>query len=587
MKLIENDDAPATGGRTVGIDLGTTHSVVAVFENGRPRVLFNELGRALVPSAIAVSEDGTLLVGDPALERLVRRPTDGVARFKPDMGTTRSYQLKEHVLSPVSLSAMILREMRAMAEAALGERISKAVVTVPAWFREPQRRATIEAATLAGLEVPRVLNEPTAAAIAHGLHKSDHEAITVVLDLGGGTFDVTVIELFDGVVEVLASVGDTHLGGEDFTDALLDYTLDLLGKGVELASDRRAQLRHRVETAKRALSHSEAVTLELPDPSEDTWVTKQTHEIDRTTFNSLNAARLERIRSCVHEALVQAGKAPTDVEEILLVGGATRMPCVHQVAEELFGRTPRAKVDVDEVVACGAAVQAALLERELAVKDFVVTDVIPHSLGTAIVREYRGRYVDDQFDVVLHRGTTIPVSRTRSYYPVDARQQHIRIDVYQGERRTASQNEFLGELVVDGLPVSRNRDRPCEVQVRFTHDANGILEIEATVPSIDKQVRTVIEKQPGKLPEKELARALEAMQLLKTPPRELLPNRYALERAQRIFETLRPEHKEWLDEPILRFEAALNDGEPQEIERSRKALVDATNQVSRVAGIDR
>lgn len=585
MKVLDGGATPPVG-RVVGIDLGTTHSLVAVFEDGRPRVLVNELGRTLVPSAVAVTEDGHLLVGDPALERLVRRPGDGVARFKPNMGTNTSYRLGAHDLTPVGLSAMILREMRAIAEAALGAPVTRAVVTVPAWFREPQRKATVEAAALAGLEVSRVLNEPTAAAIAHGLHKLDHEAITVVLDLGGGTFDVTVLDLFEGVVEVLASVGDTHLGGEDFTDALLEHALDALGEGVELSSERRAQLRHRAELAKRGLGTKEVVELEIPDPRADGWVAKDTLRIDRSTFDRLNAPRIERVRACVREALVQAGKAASDVDEVLLVGGATRMPSVHALAEEVFARTPRVDADVDEVVVCGAAVQTALLERHEGVRDFVVTDVTPHSLGIAISREYRGTPVDDQFDAILHRGTTIPVSRERSYSTVHARQEAVVLEVYQGEHRRASRNQYLGQLLVDGLPTGRDPEHRYEVRVRFTHDANGLLEVEATVPATDKQVRTVIERQPGQLPEEARRRAVEALEALKTPPRELLPNRYALERAQRVFEGLRPEHKAWLDAPLLRFEAALAEEEPKEITASRLALISATDRICRIVGLE-
>ncbi len=577
---------PADSSFEVGIDLGTTHSVVAVFEDGKYRVLRNELDRTLVPSVVALAENGELLVGDPAMERMLRRPEQAISRFKPEMGTNTEYKLGTQKLGPVALSAMVLREMKAIAEHALGGPVSRAVITVPAWFREPQRKATIEAGALAGLDVRRVLNEPTAAAIAHGLHQADHEAVTVVLDLGGGTFDVTVLELFEGVVEVLASVGDTHLGGEDFTDALLEYAIDQIGPNTTLRGETKAVLRHRAEGAKRALSAKERVDLELPDPSAQGWQVLSSLGIDRSTFEELNAPRLERVRTCVREALVQAGKAPDEIQEILLVGGATRMPCIHALTEKIFARAPRADVNVDEVVACGAAVQTALLNRDEGVKDFVVTDVTPHSLGIGIVREYRGTEIDGCFDPILHRGTTIPVSRSRTYYTLSAQQSQIEVEVYQGESRKITQNQFLGRLVVDELPTSKDPGYRCDIQVRFSHDANGLLEVEATVPKTDRQVRTIIERQPGRLAKEDRARAIETLQTLKTPPRELLPNRYALERAQRIFENLPPDHKDMLDEPLLRFEAALEDDDPREIKESRRALLRVAEQVGRIVGLE-
>ncbi|MEO1335305.1 MAG: Hsp70 family protein, partial [Myxococcota bacterium] len=474
----------------------------------------------------------------------------------------------------VALSALILRELKTVAENHLQAPVTHAVITVPAWFREPQRAATVEAAQVAGLHIDRVLNEPTAAAIAHGLHQADRESITVVLDLGGGTFDVTILEMFEGVVEVIASVGDTQLGGEDFTDGLVEHLVET--HGVDKFGS-AAELRRKVELAKRALTDAESANIITHD---------ETIAVDRATLEAVNQKLLERIRTCITEAMVQAGHSTRQITEVLLVGGATRMPCIHALAESIFERKPLSGIDVDHVVAEGAAVQTALLAKDEAVKDFVVTDVTPHSLGVAVVREHRGTILDDYFSPILHRGTTIPVSRSEPFSTIHHEQDSVTLKVYQGEHRKASFNEHIGQLIVDKLPISKNVEDRCAFQVRFSHDANGLLEVEATVDSTGRKVSTVIERRPGALSEADRDKAIEAMQSLKTPPRELLPNRYALERANRIYSTLRPEHRYVLDDVLLQFEAALERQDPREMEQTRSALNRALDNVAHLTELE-
>jgi molecular chaperone HscC len=337
----------------IGIDLGTTNSLIAVYEDGGPRVLLNELGHSAIPSVVAVDDAGHLLVGAPAAERLVSRPGSAASRFKPDMGTANLRAVGTHRFTPVTLSALVLTELRQLGEAALGEKIREVVVTVPAWFREPQRRATLEAGQIAGLDVRHLLNEPTAAALAYGLARDDAEQTAVVLDLGGGTFDVTVLELFDGVVDVRASVGDVHLGGEDFTDAVLEQLVGHRRPDAEA----RGRLRHRVERARRALSTETAVEIDLSD------LGAGVRALTRDEVEAWTKPLLQRIQRCVREALLQAGVRAPDLTDVLLVGGATRMPAVAAVAEAALGRPARFVEHVDELVALGAATQAALLRR--------------------------------------------------------------------------------------------------------------------------------------------------------------------------------------------------------------------------------
>ncbi len=557
-------------GALVGIDLGTTHSLVAVFDDGAPRVLADALGQTMLPSVIAVADDGALLVGAAARERMTRQADAGIARFKTDMGSDRAAPLGEHRLDPTQLSALVLRELKATAEAALGVPVDEAVITVPAWFKEPQRRATVAAAALAGLKVSRLIHEPTAAALAWGLTDTTTERVVVVLDLGGGTFDVSVLEIFEGVVEVLSSSGDTHLGGEDFTDALVERAHQALGVAT-LAPAVRGALRHRCEQAKRRLSTEPTVVIQLPQPLADRWVDGATFEVRREDFDGWTAGLLGRLRACVREALVHAKKAPAAIDEVLLVGGATRGRAVRRLAGELFGRLPRTDLDPDHVVALGAAVQAALMAGEGPAGDVVLTDITPFSLGVGISRQVDGQLLHDQFDAILHRGTTIPVSRVTEYSTVHPGQTKVRMTIYQGEKRVASQNERLGELVLT-VPPHDTPDAREALEVRFSHDTNGLLHVEATVVSSGERADVVIQRRAEALEGDALTAALAAMERLKVEPRELLPNRYSLERAHRVFEGLNAEQKPLLDGVLLRYEAALQRGEPAAIAATRAAL---------------
>lgn len=557
----------------VGIDLGTTHSVVAVYEDlpdgtRGPRILADPMGHTLIPSVVAEAEDGSLLVGPSARERLTAKASSGIARFKTELGSPRGARLGGEDLDPVQLSALVLGHMKSIAEAALGQPVTEAVVTIPAWFKEPQRQATITAGTLAGLEVRRVLHEPTAAAIAWGLHDPDAERTLAVLDLGGGTFDVTLLEVFDGVVEVLSTAGDTHLGGEDFTDVLQRHALEHLGiTGEGLSPKQRGVLRHRCEQAKRRLSEAIGTELMLPHPDghEVPWT------VSRAQLDGWLGGHIGRIRACVREALVQAKVRPTDVDDVLLVGGATRTPAVRTVAGELFDKPPRADLDPDHVVALGAAVQAALLANDHGVRDVVVTDILPFSLGTGIVRQVRDQVLQDQFDPVLHRGTTLPASRLVHYSTTHPGQREVQISVYQGEKRIASHNEKLGEILVEGLPTHTD-DTLEGLSVRFTHDTNGLLQVEATVDSTGATAETVVQRAGHDLVGTDLDHAVAAMQRLKIEPAELLPNRFSLERGRRVFELIDADHKELLDPVLLRYEAALQSGEPLAIAATRSDL---------------
>jgi len=547
----------------IGIDLGTTHSVVAVFDGDRPRVLPHPLGDTLVPSELAVDDGGHLLVGAPARTVRLRDPTRGLARFKQGMGSGQPVRLGDQELTPASASALVLRELKQAAEQQLGEPVERAVISVPAWFRESERQATLHAGRLAGLEVLRLINEPTAAALAHGLHAGDDLRSVAVLDLGGGTFDVTVLELFEGVIDVRASVGDVRLGGEDVTDAIVTWLT--AEAGARALPQRAGRLRYSAERAKRALSATEAVEV-VRDGLDD-----GTSTLTRAVLAELCAPLRDRMRRLIQQALVQAGLRGPQIDEVVLVGGAVRMPLVQELAEAQFGQPPLLLGEVDHLVALGAAVQAALVTGHEAVRERLVTDVLTHSLGVASQQRWGDQVYADRFVPVLGRGTALPASRTSTFETLHHQQTYVEFKVYEGERREASANHMLGTVRVEVPPHEEETARE-DVSVRFTHDVSGLLQVEATAVSTGERSEVVLERGGQRYSPEERAAVAAELAQLKVHPRDLLPNRWLLERAITVVEHLSGSTREELDRMVLGFEAALDEGDPQRISSWRAPL---------------
>lgn len=555
----------------VGIDLGTTHSLIALFEDGAPRLLSD-----LVPSAIALDATDHLLVGAAAHERLAWKPDCGVARFKRDMGTQKRHPVGDRALGPIELSSLVLKELVEQAEEKLGWRPERAVITVPAYFQEPQRAATQAAGTLAGLEVVRMINEPTAAAIAYGLGDAERERCCMVVDLGGGTLDVTVLEIFDGLVEVTASAGDSRLGGEDFTDALVAHLLSTLNDGAldpsTVSRSARASLRRAAEGLKRALSEQLSAALVWPEGDGVPWPAGESIIITRKQFEDLNAARLDQLQAEVERALRLARRSADSIDELVLVGGATRMPGVVDRVRQVVKAPLHGHLDPDTVVTLGAAVQGALIDEGGALDEMVVTDVVPFSLGVSIVRHINDVWLEDRFLPVIHRNTVIPVCRTETVATTWPGQTEVIVEIYQGERRLASENQKIGTLTISDIPtLPADAKGGQAIELMFTHDANGLLEVEATVKANQQRISTVIERGAALSPEERDA-AIAAMAQLKTHPRSLLPNRLLLERAQRIFAEGDRYVREALADPVAMFEAILERREPEEIRDAAAAL---------------
>lgn len=510
-----------------------------------------------MPSMVAMDAGGRLLVGDAAAERLRAGYSDAVGRFKSAMGTDRRFTLGERQLDATSLSALVLREMREMATEALGTEVDRAVISVPAWFREPQRRATLDAAHLAGIEVLRLVNEPTAAALHHGLQADAEPRVVAVLDLGGGTFDLTLLELFDGVADVLASVGDVQLGGEDATDLLVQHVARAL-EVPPIDPTATMRLRLAVERAKRALSFEKSTEVDRGD---------QRVTLDRGELEQILQPWTRRLRDCV--AQIRGAGRYQGPDEILLVGGAARMPLVRALAEDLFGVAPRPWTMGDTAIALGAAIQAGLVLDHAALSENLVSDVLTHSLGVAVCRQVGETLLPGRFDPILSRGTTLPASVERTYWTLHHTQTQVRFQVFEGEQRIAMHNQLLGELVVDELEPLSDQDTTQPVEVRFTHDANGLLEVDAAVPNTDLRRRVVLNRSGAQVSEEDLEARLTELAPLKTHPRDLLPNRWIYERATRVLGWLGGSRRARLDALLDHFEAAMEQRDTEAVERLR------------------
>lgn len=558
----------------VGIDLGTTNSLVAIWENSGPRLIPNSLGEFLTPSCVSLDEDGTILVGRAARERLQTHPELTAAVFKRYMGSDKKIRLGKREFRAEELSALILRSLKEDVEAALGQPITEAIITVPAYFSDAQRKATRAAGQLAGLRVDRLLNEPTAAALAYGIHMRDADTRFLVFDLGGGTFDVSVLDLFEGVMEVRASAGDNVLGGEDFVLCLVDHFFESNKIPVGLKTDPlfMQRLTAQVETAKRVLSEAPNAAIRIAHNNAEYAM-----DIDEPLLERVCSVLLGRLRDPAERALRDANLRIAELDKVVLAGGATRMPIVRRLVARMFGRFPSCDINPDEVVALGAAVQAGLKMRDAALDEVVMTDVSPYSLGISVSMELAdGTFSSGHFDPIIERNTPVPVSRVKRYFPIKDFQKKLELNVYQGEARLAKDNIHLGTLNIK-LPHSVRDD--CGIDVRFTYDVNGLLQVEAAVLKTQDTHTLVIEGNPGMLSEEEIAERFVKLSELKIHPRDRIDHRTLLARAERLYQQLRGQEREWLGAQILSFEQTLESQDKRLIEPKRKEFEVLLNEV--------
>jgi len=507
-------------GKIIGIDLGTTNSCVAVMEGNEPVVIANEEGRRTTPSIVAFLDNGERKIGDPAKRQAITNPKRTVASIKRFMGNrfsevgtessrvayivskgdndTVRVDIDGRLYTPQEISAMVLQKMKKTAEDFLGQEVTDAVITVPAYFNDSQRQATKEAGEIAGLKVQRIINEPTAAALAYGLDKKHKDSTIAVFDLGGGTFDISILELGDGVFEVKSTNGDTHLGGDDFDQVIIDWLADEFKaqENIDLRKDPMSlqRIKDAAEKAKIELSSSTDTEINLPYVTAVDGVPKHlVMKLSRSKFEQLADQLIKRTLKPCEEALRDAGLNKSKIDEVILVGGSTRIPAIQQAVEDFFGKKPNRSVNPDEVVALGAAIQGGVLSGD--VKDVLLLDVTPLSMGIETM--------GNVFDIVIESNSTIPTKKTKTYSTAADNQPSVEIHILQGERPMARDNRSVGRFILDGIPPAP-RGMP-QIEVTFDMDANGILKVSAKDKGTGKEQNIRIEASTG-LSQEEIAK---------------------------------------------------------------------------------
>lgn len=533
----------------VGIDLGTTNSLVAIYDEDKISIIPNRFGEHLTPSVVSILEEGDIVVGKSARERFIVAPGETFSAFKRDIGTAKVFGSDKMSFTPTELSAIVLKSIAEDAQKALGQPIEKVVISVPAYFTDIQRKATLEAAHIAGLNTIGIVNEPTAAALAYHLHESDRERLIGVVDLGGGTFDVSILDIYESVIEVKAVAGDNYLGGEDFDFAIAEFICSKYGlelKELDLKDINR--LKYIAEQFKIAFDTVDKQVYEIQLSDRVLKI-----ELDHEEFEEACIPIIARLKEPVRKALIDADIDFMDIEEIVLVGGSTKMPIVKRQITRLFGKVPLSYLNPDEVVAQGAAVYAALRENNVKLSDMVMTDVCPYTLGTETMdRGADGEY-HKRYDPIIERNMTVPISQMHQYVAIDDFQKELRIKIYQGENPDPDQNIFLGELVHE-IPSGSLVDSM--TTVRFTYDRNGILEV-ITNNIKKKEEKRAIMLNSNTLSEEEVEACLAKISELKTHPYKDEENLFIMSKAEKLYDMLVEEDRVSVNEAIILFRDAL------------------------------
>lgn len=556
----------------IGIDLGTTNSLAAYFTEDGPKIIPNRLGNHMTPSVVSVDGE-QVYVGETAKERQILFPDSSASVFKRNMGSQKVYQLDGKWFTAEELSSFVLRSLKEDAEHYLQEPVKEAVISVPAYFNEARRKATKRAGELAGLKVERIISEPTAAAIAYGLYQKKENTKFLVFDLGGGTFDVSILELFHNILEVRAVAGDNYLGGEDFTKMIRDLFLKDTGLSEE-ELDRRelGLLRKQAEQCKLAFATESSFMMNCQIKGE-----VKTALITRGRFEKRCEPLLDRIKKPVKKSLSDAKIKISDIDEIVLVGGGTKLRLVRKYVAKLFKKMPNTSVNPDEAVALGAAIQAAMKERREAIKEVILTDVCPFTLGTEVVVERgKDKHEAGYFAPIIERNTTIPASRTEQFRTVYDQQTKLNIHILQGESRFAANNISLGNLEVEVPP---NKAGAEVIDITYTYDINSLLEVEVKVVSTGEIKKMIIKNQEVDMTDEEIEARMKELSYLKIHPKDQEENQLLLLRGERLYEENTGEVRLRIEYELREFEKVLNERNEVEIANARKVLKDVLDEI--------
>ena len=558
----------------IGIDLGTTNSLCAIFEDGQPKLIPNVHGKFLTPSVVGMLDNGEIVVGEPAKQLRVTRPKNCAWCFKRMMGTNRKFELADRTWDSTELSSMVLKSLKEDAEKYLDCEVEDAVITVPAYFNDHQRTATKVAGQLIGLNVRRIINEPTAAALVYGFHDRQAEKDLIVIDLGGGTFDVTVMEVFEGTLEIVSTAGETQLGGEDFTARIASWVLSQRQMQLETAELKFplmvSRLYEQCESAKRMLAMMQESVIRLPNENGEVNDSSDSITLNRGLLKEIVDPIVKRLARPINRALRDASRSVKDISDVILVGGSTRSLDVREFVSDLFNTSPHSDINPDEVVAMGAAVQGALILDDAAVDDMVMTDVCPFTLGISVAKEFGKKRFSGYFSPIINRNSTIPCSHEEYFETIYPNQQSVMVEVYQGESRKVEDNLFLGSLEVSGFPPGPSGQPFC---VRFTYDLNGILEVEAFMPNSEERFKTVLTNEDCHLSEMEIEQALSKMQCLKFYPRDDAANKNLMLFAERVVGEVSPHQRDDLEMALDVFEHSMESREPEIFESAKQTLL--------------
>lgn len=550
----------------IGIDLGTTNSLVAYYENGEAKIIPNRLGEHLTPSVVSMDENQTLYIGKTAKERKIKYRDSTIDVFKRSMGTDKEFQLQGKKYRAEEIASFILRVLKEDAEVYLQRPVEEAVISVPAYFNDQQRKATKKAGELAGLKIERIINEPTAAAISYGIEQREANTRFLVFDLGGGTFDVSILELYHNIMEVRAVAGDNFLGGEDFTEIL--YRMFLKEKKLEESTLSDTVLAHiwkQAEICKLGFSEGNISVMRcnIGDEAVELSVTLEKYRIECLPL-------LDKIQKPIERSLKDAGIKLSQIDEVILVGGATKLPIIRKFVAKLFGKLPNISLNPDEVVALGAAMQGAMKERNKMIKEVVLTDVCPFTLGTEIVMNIdKNTRVGGHFCPIIERNTVIPVSRQETLYTSHDNQTSIRVKVLQGESRFAKNNLYLGEI---NVPVPKAKEGEESVEVTYTYDVNSILEVIVKVVSTGEEKKLIIQREDCDMTKEEIEKRFEELSYLKILPRDEEVNKRLLFRGERLYEEAYGIIRNQIDFAITEFEHVLDSREKSKIEEAAEKL---------------